>query len=397
MREAAVVQRVDVAIVGAGPAGLLLGHLLAARGLSFVIVEHRSKEHVLGRVRAGVLEQSSVDVLKQLGLAERLLREGLVHGGIHLQYDGVREHVDFTGLLGRTVTVYGQQQVVADLIAAHDLAGSSVYFAATDVTPTVDSDAVTVRFRDADGPHHLEASFLAGTDGDHGVCRALMPGAAPVGRTYDASWLGILAAVEPSTDELIYALHPAGFAMHSMRSRAVSRFYLQVDPAEDIAGWSDERIWDALHERLGVPGWKLREGPITEKSITPMRSSVAATLGHGRLFLAGDAGHIVPPTGAKGLNAAIADVAMLGDALAAQVHGDDRPLASYSERALARQWKIQQFSQWMTDMLHAPGSATPPRERAFHYRSRVGQLRYVTGSHHAQQSLAEQYTGLAIA
>jgi p-hydroxybenzoate 3-monooxygenase len=220
---------------------------------------------------------------------------------------------------------------------------------------------------------------------------------APAERAYDAAWLGILADVTPSTDELVYALHPDGFAMHSMRSPTVSRLYLQVDPGEDIAEWSDERIWAALQERLGTPGWTLTPGPITEKSITPMRSSVAATLAHGRLFLAGDAGHIVPPTGAKGLNAAIADVAMLGSALAEHAKGADGPLSAYSARALARQWKVQSFSQFMTDLLHVPGAAVPEGERAFRYASRVGQLRYVTGSRYAQQSLAEQYTGLAIA
>ena len=241
--------------------------------------------------------------------------------------------------------------------------------------------------------------MIVGADGYHGVCRTLIPAdvLAPAERGYDAAWLGILADVAPSTDELIYALHPDGFAMHSMRSPTVSRLYLQVDPGEDIADWSDERIWAGLQERLATPGWTLTPGPITEKSITPMRSSVAATLAYGRLFLAGDAGHIVPPTGAKGLNAAIADVALLGAALAERAHGTDGPLAAYSDRALARQWKVQSFSQFMTDLLHTPGSAVPADERAFRYASRVGQLRYVQGSRYAQQFIAEQYTGLAIA
>jgi p-hydroxybenzoate 3-monooxygenase len=391
--------RTAVAIVGAGPAGLLLGHILAARNVDFVLVEHRSREHVLSRIRAGVLEQSSVDVLDRYGLAQRLHAEGLVHGGIHLQVEGRRSHVDFRALVDRTVTVYGQQQVVLDLMRRHDERGSAVFYGAGDVTPSgVDGDRPRVAFTHDGERHEIEADFVVGTDGYHGVCRTLIPSDAlsVAERAYDAAWLGILADVAPSTDELIYALHPDGFAMHSMRSPSVSRLYLQVDPSEDIADWSDERIWAALQERLGSPGWTLTEGPITEKSITPMRSSVASTLAYGRLFLAGDAGHIVPPTGAKGLNAAIADVAMLGPALADALGGSDGALARYSDAALARQWKIQSFSQWMTDMLHVPGRAVPEDERAFRYRSRVGQLGYVTGSRYAQQSLAEQYTGLAI-
>lgn len=393
-------ERTTVAIVGAGPAGLLLGHLLAAANVPFVIVENRSREHVASRIRAGVLEQSSVDVLDRFGLGERLHDEGLVHRGIHLQVDGRRFHVDFADLVGRTVTVYGQQQVVLDLMRRHDELGSAVHYGASEVSPLdVTGDEPHLRFAVDGEQHDVAARFVVGADGYRGVCRTVIPAEAlrPAERTYDCAWLGVLADVAPSTDELIYALHPDGFAMHSMRSPSVSRLYLQVDPGEDVADWSDERIWGALQERLGTPGWTLTPGPITEKSITPMRSSVAATLSHGRLFLAGDAGHIVPPTGAKGLNAAIADIAMLGDALAAAVAGSDHLLATYSDRALARQWKVQYFSQWMTDMLHIPGPSTPRGERAFRYRSRVGQLDFVTASRFAQQTLAEQYTGLAIA
>ena len=393
-------ERTTVAIVGAGPAGLLLGHVLTAANVPFVIVENRSREHVLSRIRAGVLERSSVDVLDRFGLADRLHAEGLVHGGIHLQVEGRRFHVDFEDLVGRTVTVYGQQQVVLDLMRRHDEFGSAVHYGASEVTPVgVTGDEPHLRFVVDGEQHDLAARFVVGADGYHGVCRTVIPAEVlhPAERAYDCAWLGVLADVVPSTDELIYALHPGGFAMHSMRSSTVSRLYLQVDPGEDIADWSDERIWDGLQERLGSPGWTLTPGPITEKSITPMRSSVARTLAYGRLFLAGDAGHIVPPTGAKGLNAAIADVAMLGDALVAAVGGSDAPLASYSDRALARQWKIQYFSQWMTDMLHLPGPSTPAEERDFRYRSRVGQLDFVTASRFARQTLAEQYTGLAIA
>lgn len=390
--------RTRVAIVGAGPAGLLLGHLLADRGVPFVVIEQRSREHVLGRVRAGVLEQSSVDVLERLGLAAGLQSDGLMHGGIHLQHEGERFHVDFHELVGRSVVVYGQQRVQADLMAAHDALGSTVLYDAADVEPQAGPDGALVRFRVGGEAHQVHADFVVGADGFHGVTRGLIPAEvlAPVGRRYDAAWLGILAEVPPSTDELIYALHPDGFAMHSMRSPEVSRLYLQVDPDDTVERWSDDRIWSALDTRLGSPGWHLERGPITERSITQMRSSVVGTMTHGRVHLAGDAAHIVPPTGAKGLNSAIADVAMLGAALAAQADGDEHPLRTYSDRALARQWKVQQFSEYMTDLLHAPGPGIGADERRFRYRSRLGRLRYVGGSRSAQRSIAEQYTGLAV-
>ncbi len=391
-------QHTRVAIIGAGPAGLLLGRVLAANRVPFVVVEHRTREHVLGRVRAGVLEQSSVDVLDRFGVAEGLRRDGLVHGGIHLQHEGQRFHVDFDDLVGRTVVVYGQQRVQADLMAAHDDLGSTVFYDASDVRPSIDGPSPVVRFAHAGEQHEIGAEFIVGADGFHGITRSLIPAAllSPAEREYDAAWLGILADVPPSTDELVYALHRDGFAMHSMRSPAVSRLYLQVDPDERIDDWSDDRIWSALDRRLATPGWSLQHGPITEKSITLMRSSVVSTLSHGRVFLVGDAGHIVPPTGAKGLNSAVADVAMLGEALSAQASGDERPLRSYSDRALERQWKVQQFSEYMTDLLHVPGRASPADEREFRYRSRLGRLRYIERSRFARQSLAEQYTGLAI-
>lgn len=391
--------KTTVAIVGAGPAGLLLGHVLAKEGIDFVIVEQRSREYVLSRIRAGVLEESSVEVLASLGLDARLRERGLVHHGIYLQFEGVRHHIDFHELIGRTVTVYGQQQVVNDLVQAHDRAGSPLYFEATDVLPRdIDTPRPAVDFVHGGESHTIDADFVVGADGFHGICRQVIPDDAILTyeREYPFAWLGILADVAPSTDELIYALHPDGFAMHSMRSPEVSRLYLQVDPSESIDEWSDERIWATLQDRLGVDGWTLHQGEITEKSITPMRSFVASTLNFGSLFLVGDAGHIVPPTGAKGLNSAITDVAMLGAALAAYYRGDSGPLSQYSDRALARQWKIQYFSQWMTDMLHVGGAALTPEQRAFRYRSQLGELAYVTGSQHAMRGLAEQYTGLVI-
>lgn len=398
--------RTQVVIIGAGPAGLLLGHILHRAGIPFVILEQRSREYILGRVRAGVLEQGSVDILRELGLDSDLNERGLTHHGIYLQYEGERHHIDFLDLVGRTVTVYGQQALVKHLLDEHDRIGSDIRFEAQNVTPRgLEGDAPFVTFEQGAGqgrehdseqsaPERIDAAFVVGADGFHGVCRPSIPGLTVLERGYPYAWLGILADVAPSTDDLIYALHPEGFAMHSMRSLQVSRLYLQVDPDESIDDWSDERIWAALQTRLGSTGWSLREGPITEKSITPMRSFVASTLEHGRLFLAGDAGHIVPPTGAKGLNSAIADVALLGRALIAQQAGDEAPLRAYSEAALTRQWKVQQFSQWMTEMLHVHREVPDASARAFRYRSQVGQLEYTVGSEHARATLAEQYAGL---
>ncbi|KQP01839.1 4-hydroxybenzoate 3-monooxygenase [Leifsonia sp. Leaf264] len=387
----------SVAIIGAGPAGLLLGHILGRAGVPFVILERSSREHVLGRIRAGVLEQGSVDIVTSLGLDAGLRERGLEHGGIHLQYEGQRRHVDFRDLVGRTVTIYGQQALVTDMLAEHERLGSTILFDADDVAPHGTDGPDPIVSYTLDGTRHeLHADFVVGTDGYHGICRQSFPTGTleSYERSYPFAWLGILADVPPSTDDLIYALHPDGFAMHSMRSRTVSRLYLQVGPDESIDDWSDERIWDGLQTRLGLSGWTLEEGRITEKSITPMRSFVTSSLASGRLFLAGDAGHIVPPTGAKGLNSAIADVALLGRALLEQRAGDDAPLASYSDRALARQWQVQQFSQWMTELLHVHHEDPDASARAFRYRSQVGQLEYVTGSRNAMAGLAEQYAGL---
>lgn len=387
--------RTQVAIIGAGPAGLLLGHILQRAGIGFVIVERTTREHLLARIRAGVLEQGSVDILTELGLASDLERHGLTHHGIYLQFEGERHHVDFLDLVGRTVTVYGQQALVKHLLDEHDAIGSDIRFECSDVAPHAVESVGPFVTCTADGePLRVDCDFVVGADGFHGIGRAAVGGEHALERGYPYAWLGILADVAPSTDDLIYALHPDGFAMHSMRSLQVSRLYLQVDPDERIEQWPDDRIWAALHTRLGTEGWTLREGPITEKSITPMRSFVASTLARGRLFLAGDAGHIVPPTGAKGLNSAIADVALLGRALVAQINGDDAPLRSYSATALKRQWKVQQFSQWMTEMLHVHREIADETSRAFRYRSQVGQLEYTVGSRLAQAALAEQYAGL---
>ena len=388
--------RSQVVIIGAGPAGLLLGHVLHRAGVGFTILEARSREHVLGRIRAGVLEQGSVDALAELGLDADLRERGLTHHGIHLQFEGGRHHVDFVELVGRTVTIYGQQALVRHLLAEHDRLGSDIRFEVADVSPTgLDGSSPSVSFTDAGATTSIDAEVVVGADGFHGVCRPVIPGIRAFERSFPFGWLGILADVPPSTDDLIYALHPEGFAMHSMRSPEVSRLYLQVAHDESIDDWSDARIWDALQTRLGVDGWTLHEGAVLEKSITPMRSFVASTMAHGRLLLVGDAAHIVPPTGAKGLNSAIADVVLLGRALVTALQlADERGLRGYSDAALTRQWKVQQFSEWMTDLLHIHSDAPDAAARAFSYRSQVGRLEYVTGSRAARQSLAEQYSGL---
>ena len=386
-----------VAIIGAGPAGLLLSWALRASGIDSVVVENRSQEYVLARIRAGVLEQGSFETLTRLGLGDRIAAEGMVHDGIYLQFAGERHRINFNELVGRTVTVYGQQEVVKDLVAAHNAAGSTIYYESTDVAVhDLETTTPRVTFTHGGEAHEISADFIVGADGFHGVCRESIPSDAITlyDRSYPFAWLGILANVAPSTDELIYALHENGFAMHSMRSARVSRLYLQVDPADDIDNWSDQRIWDALQTRLGVPGWTLHEGAITEKSITPMRSFVASRLDYHNLFLVGDAGHIVPPTGAKGLNSAISDVTLLAEGLIAHYAGDDAKLARYGQSALNRQWRTQQFSQWMTELLHRhPGTQ---ESAEFDYRSQLGRLDYVTHSLHAQRELAEQYTGLPL-
>ncbi|WP_424467428.1 4-hydroxybenzoate 3-monooxygenase [Pseudoclavibacter helvolus] len=391
-------QSTQVAIIGAGPAGLLLGHILGQAGIDYRILEARGREYVLGRIRAGVLEQDSVDLLAKFGLDADLKANGLTHHGIYLQHEGERHHIDFAELTGRTVTIYGQQALVHHLVEEHERLGSQLVFEATDVQPIeIDGDRASVAYTDPNGERNtLDCDYIIGADGYHGVCRRSFPeGTLDVAeRVYDFAWLGILADVAPSTDDLIYALHRDGFAMHSMRSTTVSRLYLQVSPDDDLANWSDERIWEALQTRLGTEGWTLKEGPITEKSILPMRSFVVSTLNHGRLYLVGDAGHIVPPTGAKGLNSAIADVALLAEALQAHYAGDDTGLEQYSDKALDRQWKVQHFSQWMTDMLHVHPADGSAEQSAFDFQRQLGQIRYVTSSHAAQVSLAEQYAGL---
>ncbi|HYK67980.1 MAG TPA: 4-hydroxybenzoate 3-monooxygenase [Streptosporangiaceae bacterium] len=388
--------RTQVGIVGGGPAGLLLSHLLALRGIDSVLIEIRSREYCEARQRAGVLEDGSVALLRDGGLADRLDRQGLVHGGIYLQFEGQRQHIDFRDLTGgRTVTVYAQTEVVKDLIARRLADGGAIEFSVTDTeVADLDTELPVLRYTDAAGTRHeVSCDAIAGCDGFHGICRPAFPSGALTmwERDYPYAWLGILADVPPSTDELIYAHHPAGFALHSLRSTTVSRLYLQVSPDEDIAEWPDARIWAELARRFELPGWALQQGPILDKSITPMRSFVSAPMRYGRLFLAGDAAHIVPPTGAKGLNLALADVAVLAPALDALLHGDEQAAANYSATCLQRVWRSTHFSWWMTTMLHR----TPGADE-MEMQLQLSQLRYVIGSRAAATSLAENYTGFPL-
>lgn len=387
--------RTQVGIVGAGPAGLLLGHLLAQQGIDAVIVENRSRDYVEARIRAGVLEQGTVDLLTSVGLGERLHREGLRHDGIYLQWPGERHRIDFPGLTGKSVWVYGQTEVVKDLVAARLAADLPLHFEVSGTAfADLETDRPTLSFQDASGTDQvLECDVVVGADGFHGPSRPAIPAERrrTWERTYPYAWLGILAKVAPSTDELIYAWHPHGFAMHSMRSQEVSRLYLQVDPGERIEDWSDERIWEELSLRLALDGWELESGPVFDKGITPMRSFVSSPMRHGRLLLAGDAAHIVPPTGAKGLNLAVADVALLSRALGGLLkQGDPRLLDGYERTALDRVWRTTYFSAWMTTMLHRSGTDD------FDAQLQLAQLRQVCSSTAAATSLAESYTGQPI-
>ncbi len=391
--------RTQVAIVGAGPAGLLLGQLLYRAGISNVIVERHDRRYAEERIRAGVLEQGSVDTLAEAGVVTRLHREGLRHGGIELLFDGERHRVDLEALSGgRAIVVYGQHEVVKDLIAARvDEACQPLVFDAADVAlHDLDTDHPAVTFAVGGTRERIDCDYVAGCDGFHGVSRPSIPdGVLQVfERVYPFAWLGILAEAKPSLDELVYANHERGFALFSMRSEKVTRLYLQCEPAEDLGAWSDARIWDELHRRFACSdGWTPTEGPIRQKGVTPMRSFVVEPMQYGRLFLAGDAAHIVPPTGAKGMNLAVADVRVLARSLAAHYAGDgDARLAAYSKTCLRRVWRAEHFSWWMTSMLHRFADATP-----FMQRLHRAELDYVTSSEAGGRMLAENYTGLPFA
>jgi p-hydroxybenzoate 3-monooxygenase len=372
----------------------VLAHLLHLEGIDSVVLEDRSREYVEQRVRAGVLEQGTVDLLTEIGVGERLQREGLVHDGIELQFEGERHRIDFPRLTGgRRITVYGQQEVVKDLIAARLDTGRQLLFEVEGVSVhDLESESPLIRFRHGGDEVELRCDFIGGCDGFHGVCRDSIPAGVLTAyeRVYPFAWLGILAAAPPSNEELIYAYHERGFALHSMRSPTITRLYLQVRPDEDLAEWSDERIWDELERRLGLEGWTLNTGEVLEKGITDLRSFVIEPMQHGRLFLAGDAAHIVPATGAKGLNLAVADVRLLAPALAAWYRdGDEALLERYSSDALRRVWRAEHFSWFMTSMLHRLEGGDD-----FDTKLQLSQLAYVCSSEKAAAALAENYVGL---
>lgn len=387
--------RTQVGIVGAGPAGLMLAHLLYRGGIESVVIEARSRKYVQERVRAGVLEQGTVDLMTATGVGERLKREGLVHHGIELRFAGRGHRIDLSELTGgAAITIYGQNEVIKDLTDARIAAGAPMFFESENVSVHgFDGDAPAIRFKSGGVEHEVRCDFIAGCDGFHGVCRPSLPAGALTiyERVYPFAWLGILAAVAPSSDELIYARHERGFALHSMRSPELTRLYLQCAPDEKLEDWPDDRIWDELERRFETAGgWKLKRGPITQKGITEMRSFVAEPMQFGRLFLAGDAAHIVPPTGAKGLNLAIADVRVLARGFEEFYRAGNRAmLESYSQTCLKRVWKVQRFSWWMTSMLHRLDG-----ESAFDARRQMAELDYLTSSRAASQSLAENYVGL---
>jgi p-hydroxybenzoate 3-monooxygenase len=386
--------RTQVGIIGAGPAGLTLAQLLHRAGIESVAIENRSREYVEHRIRAGVLEQGTVDLLVEAGVGGRMQSEGIVHHGIELQFDGERHRIPLSELAGgRSIVIYGQTEVVKDLIRARLEADLPLAFEVDDVSVhELDSDRPRILYVHEGVKHELECDVIAGCDGFHGVCRPSIPEGVlrSFSREYPFGWLGILAAVPPSIDELVYAHHERGFALLSLRSPELSRCYVQVRPDEDVASWPDERIWEELQIRTGVAGWTLTEGPVLEKSVTGMRSFVVEPMQYGRLFLAGDAAHIVPPTGAKGLNLAIADVHVLAEALVEYYSSGSRTgLDAYSSRCLARVWRAEHFSWWMTSMLHRADVSDD-----FDLKLQLSQLRYVTSSKVAAATLAENYVGL---
>ena len=386
--------RTQVGIIGAGPAGLVLSHLLYLHGIESVVIENRSRQYVEERVRAGVLEQGTVDLLTEMGVGERLHREGLVHSGIELRFAGRSHRIDFRELTGgKGITIYAQHEVLKDLNNARIAAQGAVVFEAENVSVRdLDSDRPQVLYRKDGQDYQIACDFVAGCDGYHGICRARVPAGVlhNYERAYPFGWLGILAEAPPSSDELIYAYHERGFALLSMRTAQISRLYLQCSPDEDIALWPDEKIWQELHVRLAADAWKLTEGPVIQKGVTGMRSFVVEPMQYGNLFLAGDSAHIVPPTGAKGLNLAVADVRVLAAALDQWYKTRRRDLLNrYSEICLRRVWKVQRFSWWMTSMLHRF-----PDENPFDRRRQLAELDYVTSSRCAAQSLAENYVGL---
>jgi p-hydroxybenzoate 3-monooxygenase len=383
--------RTQIGIIGAGPAGLFLAHLLHREGIESVVLESHTREYIEHRIRAGVLEQNTVDLMVNTGVGERLKREGLVHHGVELRFGGHARRIDFQDLTGRAITVYAQHEVIRDMVAARLAADGEIVFEAQALN--IDMAAPRIRYRANGVEHELSCDFIAGCDGFHGISRAAIPPEALTiyERTYPFAWLGILAQSAPASEELIYANHERGFALLSMRSPEISRLYLQCDPDEDLAEWPDARVWEELHVRLGLRE-QLKEGPVLQKGVAPIRSFVAEPMQYGKLFLAGDAAHIVPPTGAKGLNLAVADVRVLAQGLAEYYSRGQRGLLErYSAICLRHAWKVQRFSWWMTSMLHRF-----PADNAFDRRRQLAELDYITSSRAGAQSLAENYVGLDV-
>jgi p-hydroxybenzoate 3-monooxygenase len=388
--------RTQVGIVGGGPAGQLLALLLARAGIESIVLERRTPEYLRARVRAGLLEQGTVDILTQAGVGDRLARERLIHDGVELAFDGRRHRIDLKGLSGKVVTIYGQAEVQKDLMGAHAAMGTRIIYEADDVSlHGLTTDAPRLRYSKGGASHEITCDFIAGCDGFHGVSRQAVPQEVIriYERVYPFGWLGILADTPPVNDELIYNNHERGFALCTMRSMTRSRYYLQVPLEEDVDDWSDDRFWTELKRRLPADAAaRLQTGPRLEMSIAPLRSFVAEPMRHGRLFLAGDAAHIVPPTGAKGLNLAVSDVRFLTEALVAHYQSKRTDLLDgYSDRCLARVWKAQRFSWWMTNLTHRFPEALP-----FERRAQTAELAYLVGSKAAQTALAENYVGLPV-
>ncbi len=387
--------RTQVAIVGAGPSGLLLGALLHRQGIDNVVLEQRSAGHVLGRIRAGVLEQVAVDLIDEAGVGARLHAEGLPHDGFDFCFDGQRYRIDLLALTGKRVTVYGQTEVTRDLMDARHACGLPTVYEAEQVSiHGFDTQKPSVHFEHHGAAHRIDADFIAGCDGFHGVCRASVPAEAmrTYERVYPFGWLGLLADVPPVSHELIYANHERGFALCSMRSRTRSRYYVQCALEDHAERWSDEAFWQELKRRLPPDtAARVTTGPSIEKSVAPMRSFVAEPMRFGRLMLAGDAAHIVPPTGAKGLNLAAGDVGLLAHALAEHYAGSDAGLDHYSARCLSRVWKAERFSWWFTQLMHRF-----PDTGEFGQRLQHAELEYIAGSRAAQTAIAENYVGLPL-